>query len=114
MVLISCSMDTLTDWYRRFIELFEALYETGYTLEYAHALPPMVRYMPVGKALDAHPMALPSDRLEIVLDQFDTFRGGQLPMPHGHGVLGAWLRQAHEKLPGHGPMGRKGHRAGLP
>ena len=76
MVLISCSMDTLTDWHRRFIELFEALYETGYTLEYALALPPSVRYMPVGKALDAHPMALPSDRLEIVLDQFDAFGVG--------------------------------------
>ena len=76
MVLISYSMDTLTDWHRRFIELFEALYETGYTLEYAHALPPMVRYMPVGKALDAHPMALPSDRLGIVLDQFSLFGVG--------------------------------------
>ncbi len=62
MVLISHSMDTLTDWHRRFIELFEALYETGYTLEYARALPPAIRYMPVGKALDAHPMALPSNR----------------------------------------------------
>jgi Pyruvate/2-oxoacid:ferredoxin oxidoreductase delta subunit len=76
MVLISHSMDTLTDWHRRFIELFEALYETGYTSEYAHALPPSIRYVPVGKALDAHPMALPTDRLEIILDQYDTFAIG--------------------------------------
>jgi Pyruvate/2-oxoacid:ferredoxin oxidoreductase delta subunit len=76
MVLISHSMDTLTNWHRRFIELFEALYETGYTSDYAHALPPSIRYMPVGKALDAHPMALPTDRLEIILDQYDTFAIG--------------------------------------
>ena len=111
MVLISCSMDTLTDWYHRFIELFEALYETGYTLEYAHALPPMVRYMPVGKALDAHPMALPSDRLEIVLDQFDTFgvgncqcRMAMASLGHGCGkpmgnclVMGQWAEKGIEQ-----------------
>jgi Pyruvate/2-oxoacid:ferredoxin oxidoreductase delta subunit len=111
MVLISCSMDTLTDWYRRFIELFEALYETGYTLEYADALPPSVRYMPVGKALDAHPMALPSDHLEIVLDQFDPFgvgncqcRMAMASLGHGCGkpmgnclVMGQWGEKGIER-----------------
>ncbi|MGD0516503.1 MAG: 4Fe-4S dicluster domain-containing protein [Thermoguttaceae bacterium] len=88
MVLISHGMDTLTDWHRRFIELFEALYETGYTTDYARVLPPMVRYLPVGKALDAHPMALPSDRLEIVLHQFDAFGVGNCQCRMAMRVLG--------------------------
>ena len=111
MVLVSRSMETLTDWHRRFIELFETLYETGYTTDYATVLPPMVRYLPVEKAIDAHPMALPSDRLEIVLDQFDTFgvgncqcrmamealgRGCGKPMGNCL-VMGQWAESAIEK-----------------
>ena len=40
--------------------------------------------------------------------------GGELPVSHGHGVFGTWLRQARGQLPGNGHMGRKGHRAELP
>ena len=36
-----------------------------------------MRYLPVGRAIDAHPMALPTDQLEVVLDQFDVFGVGQ-------------------------------------
>ncbi|HEY4759333.1 MAG TPA: 4Fe-4S dicluster domain-containing protein [Thermoguttaceae bacterium] len=88
MVLISYSMNTLTDWHRRFIELLEELYETGYPTDYAQTLPPMVRYLPVGKAIESHPMALPSDQLEIVLDQFDTFGVGNCQCRMAMRVLG--------------------------
>ena len=113
MVLISYSMDTLTDWHRRFIELFEALYETGYTTDYAYVLPPMVRYLPVEKAIEAHPMALPSDKLEIVFDQFDTFGNRQLPVPHDHGSPRPGMRQTAGQLSGYGHMGRDWHRKRL-
>lgn len=76
MVLISYSLDTLTDWHRRFIDLFEALFETGYTLDYNNTLAPLVRYLPIEKAIEGHPMALPTDKLAVVLDQFDTFGVG--------------------------------------
>ncbi len=77
MVLVSPSPDGLTDWHRRFAELFEALYETGYMGDYAGPTTPWVRFLPVGKAIEAHPLALPSDHLEVVLDQFDAFGVGQ-------------------------------------
>lgn len=80
MVLISESPETISPWHRRFAELFEALYETGYSIDYAlpqGKLAPVVRYLPVGKAIEAHPMALPSDKLEVVLDRFDVFAVGQ-------------------------------------
>jgi Pyruvate/2-oxoacid:ferredoxin oxidoreductase delta subunit len=76
MVLIGESPDSMTDWHRRFAELFEALFETGYTLDYADRPAPFVRYLPVGGVLSAHPAALPSDQLEFVLDRYDQFGVG--------------------------------------
>lgn len=75
-VLVGQSPDSLSGWHYRFIELFEMLYETGYSAEYSSRSPPAVRYLPVGKSIEAQPMALPTDRLEDILDRFDTFAVG--------------------------------------
>ncbi len=78
MMLISQTPESMTAWHRRFIELFESLYETGYSLDYQQKhQTPAVRFLPVGKAIEAHPLALPSDKLEVVLDQFEAFAIGQ-------------------------------------
>jgi len=76
MVLIRTSLDTLTDWHRRFAELIEALYETGYFVDYAEHAFSTVRYVPVGQTIEAHPMAMPSDRLEEILDRYKVFAVG--------------------------------------
>ena len=76
MALVSESPETMSAWHRRVAELFEALYETGYTTDYAGVPVRAVRALSVGKVIDAHPMALPSDRLEVILDRFDTFGVG--------------------------------------
>ncbi len=73
LVLIGESPDSMTDWHRRFAELIEALYETGYILDYQDLRAPMFRFLPVGPAAGTHPMALPSDKLEVILDRYDTF-----------------------------------------
>lgn len=80
MVLIGQSPEALSPWHRRFAELFEALYETGYTLDYQHGQQrptPLVRVLSVGRAIEAHPLALPSDQLEVVLDRYQVFGVGQ-------------------------------------
>lgn len=80
MVLISESPETISPWHRRFAELFESLFQTGYLLDYQQGQKhpsPYVRVLSVGRTIEAHPMALPSDRLEVVLDQFDVFGVGQ-------------------------------------
>ena len=80
MVLIGESPEALSPWHRRFAELFEALYETGYIAEYqqGQARPsPFVRVLTVGNTIEAHPMALPSDRLEVILDRYSVFGLGQ-------------------------------------
>jgi electron transport complex protein RnfB len=76
MALIRTSLDSLTDWHRRFAELFIALYDTGYLVDYVERPIPGVRYVPVGEAIEAHPQALPSDRLEEVLDRYEVFGVG--------------------------------------
>jgi Pyruvate/2-oxoacid:ferredoxin oxidoreductase delta subunit len=76
MVLVRTSLDTLTDWHRRFAELIAALYETGYFVDYAEHPFSTVRYLPVGETIEAHPMALPSDRLEEILDRYKVFAVG--------------------------------------
>jgi formate hydrogenlyase subunit 6/NADH:ubiquinone oxidoreductase subunit I len=77
MVLIGEQPETMSPWHRRFAELFEALYETGYMLDYGSSNAGIIRYLPVGKVIEAHPMALPSDRMEIILDRYKVFAVGQ-------------------------------------
>ena len=107
MVLIGEAPDTLSPWHRRFAELAEALFETGYLVDYQDRRKPVVRYLPVGGALGSHSAALPSDKLEIVLDRFDTFGVGYCqcrmstpPIGVGCGrpievctVMGPWANQ---------------------
>lgn len=77
MCLLRVSEDSITPWHRRFAELIDALFETGYLAEYLKAsTPKAVRYIPLGIAIGAHPMALPTDKLEWVLDRFDDFAVG--------------------------------------
>jgi Pyruvate/2-oxoacid:ferredoxin oxidoreductase delta subunit len=76
VVLLRPSLDTLTDWHRRFAELFSALYATGFLAEYTEHPLSAARVLPVSQSVEAHPMALPSDQLEIVLDRYDTFAVG--------------------------------------
>ena len=74
MCLANHSVDELTPWQRRFTELFETLYETGYIMDYGRRRgSPGVRFLPVNRAIEAHPMALPTDRLDMILERFDTF-----------------------------------------
>ena len=74
MVLISESPETMGDWHRRFAELIEELFETGYHLDYLdERTPAAARFLPVATAMAGHPMSLPTDRLEVVLDRYDVF-----------------------------------------
>jgi Pyruvate/2-oxoacid:ferredoxin oxidoreductase delta subunit len=102
--------ETMTDWHRRLAELFERLHHTGYALAYKGSFPPAVRFLPVHQAIDIHPMALPTDKLEVILDQYDLFAVGncqcRMTMEiHGQGcgkpifnctVMGQWAKMGVE------------------
>lgn len=75
-VLIRRSPESATPWHSRFAELYENLYATGYLADYMKKPIDAVRYLPVGEAIENEPMALPSDRLEVILERFDDFAIG--------------------------------------
>jgi Pyruvate/2-oxoacid:ferredoxin oxidoreductase delta subunit len=74
--LIAQTPETMTDWHRRLAELFEALFDTGYSLGYSGSFPPFIRFLPIHQVADIHPMALPSDKLDVIFDHYDTFAVG--------------------------------------
>ena len=78
-VLVRTSLDSLTDWHRDFARLFEDLFETGFTMRRGSSEPERalgIRYLPIGEVIQTHPMALPSDYIEEVIDPYGTFAVG--------------------------------------
>jgi ferredoxin len=75
-VLMRKSADSVTPWHIRFAQLHEELFSTGFTVEYLHKPVNSIRYLPVSEAIEAHPMAFPSDRLESILDRYEHFAIG--------------------------------------
>jgi len=71
--MFTTSMDNLNEWQIQFAKLFEQLFETNYMIDYLNREIPGVRYLPVGQTIEAHPMALPSDRLVEIFDRYKTF-----------------------------------------
>lgn len=69
--------DRFSDWRRRFAELYEELFATGYGIDYSRHSPPFIRSLPIGKSIESNPIALPSDKLEEVLDRYNTFAVGR-------------------------------------
>lgn len=88
MALFAQSPETLTDWHRRFAELFETLYQTGYMLDYREGSRPMVRFLSIGTMVRQDESALPTDRLEEVLDPFQVFAVGHCQCRMAMQVLG--------------------------
>ena len=113
MVLIGVSADSLSDWHRRFAELFERLYDTGYPLEYLTKPTRLVRFLPVGQVIETHPMALPSERLEIILEQFEVFGVGQCQCRIAAQVAGQGCGKALGNCISMGEAAAKGHPPGL-
>jgi Pyruvate/2-oxoacid:ferredoxin oxidoreductase delta subunit len=87
-VLMGVSVDTLTAWHRRFAELFEALFETGFLIDYLKHPAPGMRYLPVMKVVEVLPMAYPSERLEEILDRYRYFAVGNCQCRMSEHVMG--------------------------
>ncbi len=68
--------DKLDSWRKRFAELFEELYMTGYYAEYAEYKTYFLRFLPVEKSVESSAFALPSDRVEEVFDRYNKFAVG--------------------------------------
>lgn len=67
------SESLLTDWHKRFAELFEALFQTGYITDYTRFPTRSIRYVPVGRSIEGDSAALPADKLEELLAPYTSF-----------------------------------------
>jgi ferredoxin len=103
-VMVRTSTDTLTEWHRRFAELFEELYATGYLTQYGHHPVQSVRYLPVGQASPYLPVALPADRLETVLDGHTSFAVGLCQCRMTENLVGRGCERPLETCVGYGEV----------
>jgi len=108
MVLIGVEPAAFNDWHRRFIELFEALYSSGYIADYRGSRSPAVRFLPLAAAQGLRPGALSAGHFAEVADRFRTFAVGQCQcrmtmntLGHGCGrplgnctIMGTWAESA--------------------
>ena len=76
-ILAHTSLDHLTPWHHRFAELFEKLFETGFTASRTKAPPEKatIRYLTVGSLIKTNQVALPADKLEEMYKPFGKSLG---------------------------------------
>lgn len=99
--------DAVSPWHRRFAELYEALYATGFTTEYIGKPVEAIRYLPVGEVIREEPMALPSDRLEVILERWDDFSIGVCQCRLSRQVVGEGCGRMLETCTVMGPLAPK-------
>lgn len=88
-ILVRTSLDSLTDWHIKFVELFLPLYQTGFTTIHRGRRPPGIRYLPVGQSVEYSPTAaLPSDKLGEIFDHYNDFAVGLCQCRMGAGIIG--------------------------
>ncbi|MBN1382242.1 MAG: 4Fe-4S binding protein, partial [Deltaproteobacteria bacterium] len=112
-ILSRTSMDSLTEWHRRFCELFETLFEAGYVTEQANTnAPPFIKYLPMGRMIETHPMAYPSDKLEEIFSRYSTFGVTLCQCRITEEVIGRGCGRPKEVCMAMGPFAEASIRAG--
>jgi electron transport complex protein RnfB len=112
LILSRTSMDSMTDWHRRFCELFKTLYETGYSTERVSTAPPFIKYLPMGQIIMSNPMAYPSDKLEEIFSRYSTFGVTLCQCRITEEVIGRSCGRPKEVCMAMGPVAEKSIRAG--
>ena len=72
-ILVRTSLDTLTDWHRRFAELYAQYFDAGVTTENVGKRPAGIRYLPVGEIIESHQQAMPYDYFAEIADRYKDF-----------------------------------------
>ena len=111
-ILIHTSMFFLTDWHKKFIELMIPLYDTGITTMKVGKRPPGIRYLPVGQSIEMNPMALPSDKLGIIFDQYKDFATGLCQCRMGAEITGTDCGRPKDNCITMGPLALREIREG--
>ena len=103
-ILVRTSMDSLTEWHTKFVELFMPLYETGFTTIHLGKREPGIRYLPIGQSIEMNPMALPSDKLGVIFDKHTDFAVGLCQCRLGAEIIGNNCGRPMENCIAMGPL----------
>lgn len=76
MAVMTPDLSTTNHWHKRFAELFDTIWNSGFIKDYAFKTTPFVRYLPVNSVVKTLTSACPSDKLEQVLEPYDKFAIG--------------------------------------
>lgn len=111
-VLVRQSLDSLTDWHRRFCELFKNLYERGFIGGQQVTTPPAIKYIPMGQVIQSNPMAFPSDKLEELYSRYQSFAVTLCPCRISEKVVGRGCGKPLEVCLTLGPLAEMTIRSG--
>jgi Pyruvate/2-oxoacid:ferredoxin oxidoreductase delta subunit len=75
-IVIRPRMEDLTDFQKKFVELFLPLYNTGFTTLHVGRRKPGIRYLPVNQSIRNDPRALPADKSAEIFQKYDDFAVG--------------------------------------
>lgn len=112
-IVVTRSMDNLSDWARKFIELFIPVYETGYSaISRSADRPAGIRYLPVQQSIENNSIALPSDKLAPMFDRHKDLAVGLCQCRVGTEVLGDSCGRPMENCIAMGPLALREIEAG--
>ncbi|MCP4751513.1 MAG: 4Fe-4S dicluster domain-containing protein [Proteobacteria bacterium] len=106
-IVLTTSMSLLTDWQKKFVELFLPLYETGYTAFRVGERPPGIRYLPVGQSIEMNQMALPADKMGEIFQEYDDFAVGLCQCRIGAELVGNNCGRPMENCVAMGPLANR-------
>ncbi len=111
-IVIQTSMYFMTEWQQKFIELMIPLYNTGFTTIHLRKRKPGIQYLPVGQSIEMNPMALPSDKLGMIFDQYKDFATGLCQCRMGAEVTGTDCGRPKDNCITMGPLALREIREG--
>jgi len=106
LVLSTTDLDTRNAWHRRFAELFEQIWETGFITDYLRIHRPPIRALPAQQLSRSLYRAWPADQLAMNLERDDLFAIGHCQCRVAMQLIGKGCRGATETCVTWGPMAR--------
>ena len=104
--LMTTDLSTRNSWHKRFAQLFERLWDSGYMADYVNMSFPPIRYLPVSSLKDTLYSAWPSDHLEELLEPYDLFAVGNCQCRTAMALAGKGCGRPTENCTVYGPIGQ--------
>ena len=113
MAMMTPDLTTRNAWHKRFAEIFERIWETGFLKDYDRHSKAVLRYIPVGGVSDSLHRAWPAEKLEEILDSYDVFGVGNCQCRIIMQLNGDGCGRAMESCVAMGPLARGAIERGL-